>query len=151
VVEVVLRLITSRNWEDAANLSVRDDQKDFVAPNVWSVADSKFHDALEPMAIYDGETMVGFLMYGLDPEDNRHWLYRFMIDRRFQGRGYGRAAMERLIALMKRIPGCTGISVGYEPENLAAERLYFSLGFVPTGMAPWGEKTARLTFLPGEE
>lgn len=144
--EIVLRPLTSRNWEDAANLSVRDDQKHFVALNIWSIAESKFHPALEPTAIYDGETMVGFLMYGIDPQDHRHWLYRLMIDQKYQGRGYGRAALERLIELLRRVPGCTGLSVGYEPENLAAERLYFSLGFQPAGIADWGEKTARLSF-----
>jgi diamine N-acetyltransferase len=145
-VSVVLRPLTSRNWEDAAQLTVRDDQKRFVAANVWSIAESKFHSALEPMAIYDGGTMVGFLMYGLDPQDKQHWLYRLMIDQRYQGKGYGRAALERLIAIMRRVTGCTGLNVGYEPDNVAAERLYFSLGFQPTGMADWGEKTARLSF-----
>jgi diamine N-acetyltransferase len=143
---VVLRPVTKENWEEAAELKVREDQSDFVAPNVWSIAESKFYDALHPTAIYDDETMVGFLMYGRDPQDRQFWLYRFMIDRRCQGRGLGRAALIRLIDLLKRTPGCTGISVGYDPANTTAERLYLSLGFEKTGEAPWGELTARLDF-----
>ena len=140
---IVLRPVGSDNWEEAAGLKVRDDQSDFVAPNVWSIAESKFYDALRPMAIYDDETMVGFLMYGLDPQDGQYWLYRFMIDQRFQGRGLGRAALNRFIDLLKRTPGCTGVNVGYDPANAPAERLYLSAGFQKTGVAAWGEHTAR--------
>jgi diamine N-acetyltransferase len=141
---IVLRPITKDNWEAAAGLQVREDQSDFVAPNAWSIAESKFYPALQPMAIYDNETMVGFLMYGVDPQDRQYWLYRFMIDHRYQGRGLGRAALARLIDLLRRTPGCTGLNVGYDPANAVAERLYLGAGFGKTGMAPWGELTARI-------
>jgi diamine N-acetyltransferase len=142
---VILRAITKDNWEEAAELKVRDDQTDFVALNVWSIAESKFYDALKPMAIYDDEAMVGFLMYGRDPQDRQYWLYRFMIDRRYQHRGFGRAALTRLIDLLKRTPDCDAVNVGYDPVNALAERLYLSMGFEKTGKAPWGELTARLS------
>jgi diamine N-acetyltransferase len=143
---IVLRPITKDNWEDAARLQVRDDQADLVAPNVWSIAESKFYDALQPMAIHDDETMVGFLMYGRDSQDGQYWLYRFMVDWRYQRRGLGRAALARLIDLLKRTPGCTAVNVGYDPANTPAEHLYLSAGFDKVGRAPWGELTARLTF-----
>src|SRR6266508_5907444 len=104
---IVLRPVTRENWEEAAGLQVREDQTDFITPNVWSIAASKFYDALQPMAIYDNVTMAGFLMFGRDANDGKFWLYRFMIDRRFQGRGYGRAALSRLIDLLRHTPGCT--------------------------------------------
>src|SRR5262245_7417413 len=118
---VVLRPITKDNWEEAADLMVREDQTDYVAANVWSIAESKFFEALQPMGIYDDETMVGFLMYGRDPQDRQYWLYRFMIDQRYQHRGFGRAALTRLIDLLQRIPGCTEVNVGYDPANSQAE------------------------------
>jgi diamine N-acetyltransferase len=141
---IVLRPITKDNWEEAAGLRVREDQSDFVAPNVWSIAESKFYPALQLMAIVDDDTAVGFLMYGIDPQDGQYWLYRFMIDQRYQGRGLGRVALARLIDLLRRTPGCTALNVGYDPANAVAERLYLSAGFEKTGLAPWGELTARL-------
>ncbi|HEY7035635.1 MAG TPA: GNAT family N-acetyltransferase [Thermomicrobiales bacterium] len=141
---IVLRPITKDNWEEAAGLRVREDQSDFVAPNVWSIAESKFYPALQLMAIVDDDTAVGFLMYGIDPQDGQYWLYRFMIDGRYQGRGFGRTALARLIDLLRRTPGCTALNVGYDPANVVAERLYLSAGFEKTGLAPWGELTARL-------
>jgi diamine N-acetyltransferase len=142
---ISLRPITKANWETAAKLEVREDQQGFVAPNVWSIAETQFHPWTRPMAIYDGGTMVGFLVYGRDPEDGEYWLYRFMIDRRHQGKGFGKQGLAALIAQLRTLPDFTGITVGYQPENVAAERLYLSAGFVKGAPAPWGESTARLT------
>lgn len=140
---IVLRAITKDNWETAAGLNVRDDQADFVTPNVWSIAESKFYAPLQPTAIYDGGTMVGFLMFGRDPQDGQFWLYRFMIDTRYQRRGYGRAALQRLIDLLRRTPNSPELNVGYNANNSAAEALYLSVGFKKSGVAPWGELTAK--------
>ena len=143
---IVLRPITKENWNTAAKLEVREDQRDFITPNVWSIAEAQFHPWTRPLAIYDGGVMVGFLMYGKDPEDDQFWLYRFMIDRRQQGKGYGKAALRALIARLRALPDCAGITVGYQPDNVAAERLYLSAGFAKGPPAPWGEATARLEF-----
>jgi diamine N-acetyltransferase len=145
-VAISLRPIAKDNWETAAKLEVREDQAGFITPNVWSIAETQFHPWTRPMAIYDGQTMVGFLVYGKDPGDDQYWLYRFMIDRRFQGRGLGKAALQALIAHLRTLPDCDGITVGFQPDNLVAERLYLSVGFVKGPTAPWGESTARLTF-----
>jgi diamine N-acetyltransferase len=88
--------------------------------------------------------MVGFLMFGRDVNDGKLWLYRFMIDRRHQGRGHGRAALNRLIDLIRQTTDWTEINVGYHPANIVAERLYLGAGFERAGIAPWGEQTARL-------
>jgi diamine N-acetyltransferase len=136
--------IIKDNWETAANLEVREDQTGFVAPNVWSIAETQFHPWTRPMAIYDGTEMVGFLVYGRDPADERYWLYRFMIDRRHQGKGHGKAALNALVAHLRSLPDCTGITVGYQPDNIVAERLYLGAGFVKGSPASWGESTAHL-------
>ena len=48
-------------------------------------------------AIYCNEKMVGFTMFAFDEEyedlNDRYWLWRFMIDEKFQGNGYGTAAL----------------------------------------------------------
>jgi diamine N-acetyltransferase len=140
---IVLMPVTVQNWEAAASLELEENQQDFIRSNAWSIAEASFHPELKPMGIYRGGTMVGFLMYGKSYRSERTWLYRLMIDRKYQGQGLGKEAMERLIRRM-RDEGYDEISVGYDPENTVAERLYLSFGFQPTGMAEWGEKTARL-------
>src|SRR5687767_552015 len=125
---IVIRPITKDNWETAANLQVREDQTEFVMPNVWSIAETQFHPWTQPYGVYHEGVMVGFLVYGKDPADGRYWLYRFMIDRRHQGKGYGKAALQTLIEHLRALPDCTAITVGYQPENVVAERLYLGAG-----------------------
>ncbi len=142
--EITLQPLTKENWEAAIKLHVRKDQRKFVSSNVYSIAEAHYYPELTPMGIYAGETMVGFLMYGLEPEKNRWWLVRLMIDEHHQGKGYGRAAVRQVIQMMRQNPGCDRIYLSYEPENITAEMLYKSFGFRATGEIEDGEKVVVL-------
>lgn len=67
-----------------------------------------------------------------------------MVDASAQGRGYGRAAMERALQRMKALPDCSGIAISYESENEGARRRYASLRFRETGEIIEGEVVARM-------
>lgn len=138
--------IDKRNWEEAANLQILPEQAAFLTPNVFSIAESKFYPELNPCAIFAGQTMIGFLMYGRDSEDNQYWVYRFMIDRRYQRRGFGRRAMLHLIELIHALPNAPEINIAYDLDNDVARQLYRSVGFIEGGIASWGEQTARYSF-----
>jgi diamine N-acetyltransferase len=140
---IVLIPITVQNWEAAASLELEPHQQDFIRSNAWSIAESHFHPELKPFGIYRGGTMVGFLMYGSAWEDGQVWLFRFMIDKKYQGQGLGKQALERVLRKL-RDEGYPEVNIGWDPENDVAERLYLNAGFEPTGIAPWGEKTAKL-------
>lgn len=140
---IVLIPITVQNWEKAAELELEPHQHAFIRSNAWSIAESLYHPELEPYGIYRGGTMVGFLMYGTARQDGSVWLFRLMIDKHYQGQGLGREALQRVIRKM-RDAGYTEVNVGWNPENEIAEHLYLKAGFEPTGIASWGEKTARL-------
>jgi diamine N-acetyltransferase len=142
---IELKPITRENWQEAAGLEVAPDQQEFIEANIWSIAESKFYEQLTAMAIYDRRTMVGFLMWGYSPDDGRPWLYRFMIDRRHQGKGYGTAALQVLLNQLRR-EGLPELNVGYHRDNTVAERLYLRAGFQKRGLAPWGEMAARIDF-----
>ena len=138
---VVLLPVNATNWLDVIQLKVAEDQSHFVASNLFSLAQAKIFDRYVPLAIYGAaapRVLVGFAMYGPHLPSELPWIDRLMIDARFQRRGWGRSAM---LALMERIqherPGPMRIS--YEPDNQAAEALYASLGFVPTGEVLEGE------------
>jgi diamine N-acetyltransferase len=137
--------ITKENWEEAAKLTVREDQSDFITTNVWSIAESQYYPWTHPLGIVVDGRMIGFLVYGRRSGDGSWWLYRFMIERDSQGKGYGRAALELLLTKLRAQSDFDGITVGYSPENEVAERLYLRAGFVPGPPAPWGESTARYT------
>jgi len=140
-VTTVLRPIDGRNWREAIKLDVAPDQRVFVASNVYSIAESKFEPEAVPMGIYAGDTMVGFLMFGVSGDEM--WVWRLMIDHRHQRRGYGRAAMSALVDDLHAM-GHQEIFVSYEPENAVAAQLYASLGFEDTGRIEDGEIVVRL-------
>ncbi len=141
---ITLRPITPQNYDEVISTFVHEEQKNFVAPNVFSIAEAGVFPKRYPLAIYADETPVGFLMSAFIEETQRHWILRLMIAADQQQRGYGRAAMHLLIERMRTIPGCNKIYIGYKPENDVARKLYSSLGFYINGEIDGGEEIAVL-------
>ncbi len=140
---ITLRDVTLANARECIQLQVAPSQAQFVASNAASLVQSKFEAHWLTKAIYNDDVMVGFVMYGCDPEFG--WgVLRLMIDAAYQGRGYGRAAMQLVLAHIW-VEGGTSVGVSYEANNTVARRLYHSLGFVETGEEPFGEPFAVLT------
>lgn len=144
--KVTLKDIDRENFRQCVKLEVNEDQKDFVAPNVFSIAQSKVEPTFKVQAVYDGEEMVGFVMYGWEEEEGCHCLARLMIDQNQQGKGYGRAATEEVIRRLRAEPGCRQVLLSVNPANAPAQALYQSLGFVKTGEVSHGEEVMRLRF-----
>jgi diamine N-acetyltransferase len=154
---IELQKITGDNFRECINLEVKEEQKNFVAPNIRSlaqayVATSNNECIPMPYAIYDKETMVGFIMlcYCIADEtepENTYGVWRLMIDKHHQGKGYGKETMAKVIELIKTFPhgAATSVVLSYEPENLVAKALYASFGFVETGVIEEGEAVAKLT------
>lgn len=139
--------VTRDNWETCIGLTPADDQKGFVASNLYSLAESKFETSLVPTAIYAGEEMVGFLMWGQDPADNKYWIVRLMIDRHHQRKGFDRAALDALVSQLGQRPDCQAVYISYKPDNHGAERLYEQVGFRRTGEVLFGEVVSKLDLL----
>lgn len=138
-----VRPVTKDNWKELIALKVRDDQKHFVASNLYSIAESKFgedipgegHWDMFPYGIYDESVPVGFLMisYNLANQRFQGFIYRLMVDEKYQGRGYGKFGMAWILETYRAKDGVNAVAISYEPENDPARRLYASLGFVETG------------------
>ena len=141
---VELRPITRDNLWAVVDLKLHPGQEGFVADNVDSIANAYVEPTFVPLAVYAGDELVGFAMYGQHPRTGAWWLIRLMIDREHQGKGYGRAASEAVITMMAEGVGCEEIVTSFVPENAAAARLYASLGFRPTGEIEDGEPLVRL-------
>ncbi|MGC5323833.1 GNAT family N-acetyltransferase [Brevibacillus sp. SYSU BS000544] len=142
---LTLKEVTSENWEECIELEPREDQKQFIASNLYSLAQSKFLPNFETLAVYKDQIMVGFVMYGKDPDDSQYWIYRLMIAANNQGNGYGAETMRQVIERIKSKPDTTDIMVAYHPDNRSAASLYEKLGFTVIGKAPWGEIMTRLS------
>ena len=144
-----LEKVNGKNVWELLKLQVSDDQKSFVAANDTSIIEAYTsitgNGYAFPFGIYDGETPVGFLMIGFDIDD--YWedapdiakgnynLWRLMIDKKCQGKGYGREAVKLALDYIRTKPcGEAGYCwLSYEPENKVAADLYRSFGFEETG------------------
>ena len=145
--DVRLKDVTEDNWRDVIALRLDAEQEDLVASNLYSIAESKFDPDARPRAVYAGKRVVGFLMYDVQRNRNgshRATIYRFMIDRKYQDKGYGRAALSRALAEIRAIPRMKTISIGYMPDNPVAKPFYASFGFVEVGKDEDGEIIAEL-------
>ena len=143
---ITLRPITEENREAVLALTVRDDQP-FVAPNDASLEEAEKANAenpgyARPFGIYADDKLVGFCMFAFDPEDedeeDRYWLWRFMIDKNEQGKGYGQAALKEIIKYFKD-NGADRLYLSTEPENELGLHVYHKAGFRETGMISYGE------------
>lgn len=136
-----LRPVTIKNWQSLIKLKVREDQTGFVASNLYSIAQAQFGDEyqghwdLHPFGIYEGDFPVGFLMYGLNfnHPTQQAFIQRLMVDENFQGKGYGRFAMQKMIEIFRADERIQEVGISYEPHNEGARKLYASVGFVETG------------------
>jgi diamine N-acetyltransferase len=144
---VYLRAITRENWSQCTQLQLRSDQQDFVSSVALSLAQSKFEPERVPLAIYDDNTLIGFLMYNDHPlHDGSYRISRVLIDQKYQGQGYGRKAVLQIIERMRHIPQCTEILIEYSPENTVAAHLYTSLGFEPLRKTEYGVVNGKLDY-----
>lgn len=128
-----LKNINGNNYDNVISLSVTEEQKKFVASNVYSLAQAKACPECVPLAVYDDEQLIGFAMYAMDSEDNEYWIYRLMVDQKFQSKGYGKKTMEQLISLIREDESHNIIYISFEPDNEWAKCLYEQLGFIPDG------------------
>ena len=148
---ITLRPITDENREAVIALSVREDQP-FVATNEYSLreaaeTEAKYPGVARPFAIYADEKLVGFCMFAVDPdeedEDDRYYLWRFMIDQNEQGKGYGQAALAEIIRYFRNL-GAERLLLSTKPENERGLHVYHKAGFLDTGCIDDGEAVLRL-------
>ncbi len=136
--------VTKDNWREPIKLTVREDQKHFVASNLYSIAEAQFgfdddngsHWDTYACGIYaDDGAPVGFLMYGYDFPGSRlqAFIFRLMVDEKYQGLGYGRFGMNWMLEQFRQDDQIKGVGISYEPENEVGRKLYASLGFVEPG------------------
>ena len=144
--KITLKPIDDTNREAVLQLTVREDQP-FVAPNDVSLrqadeANAEDPGVARPFAIYADEKLVGFCMFAFEPEeedpDDRYWLWRFMIDKSEQGKGYGQAALAEIIQYF-RDNGADQLWLSTEPENECGVHVYHKAGFKETGDIDDGE------------
>ncbi|KEZ78140.1 GNAT family N-acetyltransferase [Salinisphaera hydrothermalis] len=140
---VTLAPVTPANWQAVIALRVANDQAGNLASNLYSLAEAYVEPRCRPRAIVAGRTVVGFAMYEYVAAEEIFNIPRFMIDVAWQGYGYGRAGLARLLEELAAECPTAAVTISLKPDNTAARRLYARLGFEDTGRRVHGEDIMR--------
>jgi GNAT superfamily N-acetyltransferase len=142
-VAVILEEISDQNREAVLALCVAPGQEQFVSSVADSLAEAAEYPHAKPWyrAVFASDEPagpVGFVMVSWNcepkpPEIIGPWfLWKLLIDERYQGRGYG-AAVVGHVAELVRAQGATELLTSYVPDDGGPAGFYQRLGFVPTG------------------
>ena len=143
-----LKKINRNNVGEILKLEVFDNQKSFVATNNSSIIEAYIaiteNNDVFTFGIYNDDTPIGFLMIGYDVNSDgegapmiakgNYNIWRLMIDKKFQRKGFGKKAMNLALEFISTFPCGTAkyCWLSYESDNNVARQLYTSVGFVET-------------------
>ncbi len=128
--------VTEENWLEVARLSVNKEQKNFVAPAIGILARGYVYRNCNSRIIVfaDDDNIVGAaLVRDLDEEPACYDLQEFMIDRRFQNKGYGTKALSLILELLAAERKYECVEVCVNKEDAPALHVYEKAGFVDIG------------------
>jgi diamine N-acetyltransferase len=151
VSQITFHNVMEENFRVIMDLSKTLDeyQSRCVAPNVVSLAQAYlYRDVAWPKAIYLDETPIGFLMLDLDPDDViergvAYYLWRLMISYEYQGKGYGKIVLDKLVEKCKQ-DGKVALYTSCEMEQSMPYAFYINYGFIDTGIMDEGEEVLKL-------
>lgn len=141
---VSLQEVNAETVRTICHLDVSEEQKHFVAPNAVSIAQAYFEPKAWFRSIYADETPVGFLMLYDDPDEPHYFLWRYMIDARYQKMGFGIRAMDLLLEYVRTRPGARELSLSCHPGEEGPEPFYRKYGFALTGRMLGDEAEMRI-------
>ncbi|MBQ6603076.1 MAG: GNAT family N-acetyltransferase [Eubacterium sp.] len=128
--------VTEDNWFEAATLSVKESQKGFLAPAIGILARGYVYRNCNAkiFVIENDEAIVGLaLVREFTEEPLGYDLQQFMIDRQYQGRGYGSEALGLILDELKKEAHFDHVEVCVKKEDAEAIHLYEKCGFADSG------------------
>ena len=128
--------VTEDNWLEVASLSVQESQRGFLAPAIGILARGYVYRGCNGnvrVIENDGVPVGVALIREFTDEPLGYDLQQFMIDRRYQGRGYGSAALGLILEELRKEAHFDHVEVCVKKEDAEALRLYEKHGFVDSG------------------
>ena len=118
-----------RNWRGAFTLEVRPEQLEFVDPAKDIIAFYAARRSTDKLFVeMEGGRAVGILELTVDPKKDIYDVQYVLIDRRFQRRGFGEVMLRFAVDYLHKA-GAKKIEIGVNRYNVAARKLYESVGF----------------------
>ena len=131
-----LKKITEENFVDAFNLKLAPEQERFVSHPIRSLAQAYvYRRPCKPCGTHENGTLCGCMMVIYVYTVTEYDIWHMMIDASNQGRGYGKAALDQVLAYIETKPfgASERVVLTCNKDNTRAMGLYRNKGFVPTG------------------
>ena len=132
---IKIKPVDKNNWKACVKLSLLPEQQSNLAPNAYTIAESKFEAHHHVRAIYNDNEVVGMLSYCYedDPVDTElYWLFRFMFDKNHQGKGFASKAIDLVVEEVLLLGGQC-LRTMCKPTNKVAAKVYQGFGFKQIG------------------
>jgi len=128
-----LHELTKDNFYEVCLLAVKPEQQHYVDSNAISIAEASFSKHAWLRGIYLGEVAIGFVMVDANPKEHQYYLWRFMIDANYQGKGFGKLAIQLLLVELKNKFNASELTTSVISDEMGPLKFYQSLGFKLTG------------------
>ena len=128
--------VTEDNWMDVASLSVKEEQKKYVAPAIGILARGYvYRDCNAKIYAFenDGVIVGTALVREFTDEPLGYDLQQFMIDEKYQGKGYGSRALELILDELRKEGRYDHVELCVKKADTEAIRLYGKHGFADSG------------------
>lgn len=133
---IKLKEVDETNFDQVIDLSLPEQEQRLLASNVYSLAQAwlmRNVNQVFPYAIYSGEKVVGFLLLLKDRKKQEYYIWRLMIDQKFQNRGYGKEAIRLVIRMAQSDDCCQCLRISYVMGNHRMRGILDSLDFISKG------------------
>lgn len=129
-----IKAVDAQNVLDVCELTTNQEDigmatEEPICRNAISIAEAKYDAEMYPNAIYNNNVLIGFFMYKrTESQAETANIYRFMVDDRFQQKGFEKKALEYILRGLK-IQGVKKVVLAIDSTNENLKNLYLSFGF----------------------
>lgn len=127
--DIYFKDIDSTNENDVRKIKLKSGQEKFIETVEECLKEANIYSQWNPVAIYYNQVVIGFAMYGSFGPNKDTWIDRIMIDEKYQGKGFGKMAMMKLIDIVSKKYDVNTIYLSIVKENILGYKLYKSIGF----------------------
>ena len=145
--KIELVRIDENNFIQAFNLKLGKEQEHFVSHPIRSLAQAYvYYNQCIPFGIFNGDTMVGYMMVIYDYDLEEYNIWHMMIDITYQHQGFGELALKECLDFIASKPfgQSNKVVLTCNKDNVVAQHLYYKLGFKETGNEDEDEKELAL-------
>ncbi len=129
--------VNKKNFWNALNLSIFEDQREFVLDAKSSVAMSLLYKTKTAFVQMEGDVAVGLLVLDVDKKKDVFHIDIIIIDKQFQNKGYGKLMVKWAVDYLREA-GADKLAIGVARENIDAKKVYLNAGFEPKSVYDGG-------------